>query len=274
MRKAARKSKELGIALGGGAARSLTSIGVLRALEEEGISVDAIAASSGGALVGAIYAAGYPLEKLEELAVSITWRGITRFAFSRRGLLGPDGLEALIRNLVPVERFEDLAFPLKVIATDLDTGERVVISTGDLVSALMASCAIPGVFLPVKRDGKLLVDGGVSCNVPADVVRGMGSRVVLAIDATAGIRRLGEPYNLFQVIVQSVYSMSRHLTRYHLIHADVVVAPEMKGVGWEDLERTREIIEFGRQAMREKLPVLKNALRRRRFGRLFQRWFR
>jgi NTE family protein len=274
MRKAARKSKELGIALGGGAARSLTSIGVLRVLEEEAIPVSAIAASSGGALIGAIYAAGYPLEKLEELAGSITWRGITRFSFSRRGLLGLDGLKALIKDLVPVERFEELTLPLKVVATDLDAGERVVISTGDLISALLASCAIPGVFLPVEREGRLLVDGGVSCNVPADVVRAMGARVVLAVDATAGIRRLGQPYNLFQVIVQSVYSMSRHLTRYHLVHADVVVAPEMKGVGWEELERTRDIIGFGRHAMREKLPALENALRARPFGRVFRRWFR
>jgi len=268
-----RKSKQLGVALGGGAARSLTSIGVLRVLEEEGIAVAAIAASSGGAIIGASYAGGYPLEKLEELAGPLTWRGITRFAFSRRGLLSLDGLESLIRDLVPVERFEDLSIPLKVIATDLDSGERVVISTGDLVSALLASCAIPGVFLPVEREGRLLVDGGVSCNVPADVVRDLGCRVVLAVDATAGIRRLGEPYNLLQVIVQSVYSMSRHLAKHHLNHADVVVAPEMKGIGWEDLERSREVIEFGRQAMREKLPSLENELRRRKLGRLIPRWF-
>jgi NTE family protein len=273
MNKAARKSNELGIALGGGAARSLTSIGVLRVLEEEGIAVGGVAASSGGALIGAAYAGGYPLEKLEELAASITWRSITRFAFSRRGLLALDGLRTLIRDLVPAERFEDLVCPLRVIATDLDVGERVVISSGDLLSALLASCAIPGVFLPVERDGKLLVDGGVSCNVPADVVRDMGSRVVLAVDATADIRRLGEPYNLFQVIVQSVYSMSRHLTKHHLAYADVVVAPEMLGIGWEDLERSREIIELGRQAMREKLPLLEKARRRRGLSRLVPRWF-
>jgi NTE family protein len=267
-----RKSKGLGLALGGGAARSLTHIGVLRVLDEEGISIDCVAGSSGGALIGATYAAGYPLEKLEELAVSVTWRSITRFAFSRRGLLGLDGLEALIRELVSVERFEDLAFPLRVIATDLDNGERVVISTGDLVSALLASCAIPGVFIPVEREGRLLVDGGVACNVPADVVREMGCRVVLAVDATAGMRRLGEPYNLFQVVVQSVYSMSRHLTKHYLTYADVVVAPEMKGVGWEDLDRSAEVIEHGRQAMREKLPALKKKIGRGSLRRWLSPW--
>jgi NTE family protein len=266
------KSRGLGLALGGGAARSLTNIGVLRVLDEEGIPVDGVAASSGGALIGAAFAAGYPLEKLEELAVSIRWKGITRFAFSRRGLLGLDGLGAVIRELVSVERFEELELPLRVIATDLDTGERVVISSGDLASALLASCAIPGVFTPVEREGRLLVDGGVACNVPADVVRDMGCRVVLAVDATAGMRRLGEPYNLFQVVVQSVYSMSRHLTRHYLTHADVVVAPVMKGVGWEDLDRSDEVIEHGRRTMREKLPALEHALDRRGLRRWLPRW--
>jgi hypothetical protein len=102
----------------------------------------------------------------------------------------------------------------------------------------------------------------------------MGSGVVLAVDATAGMRRLGEPYNLLQVIVQSVYSMSRHLTRRYLTYADVVVAPEMKGVGWEDLNRAADIIEFGRQAMRQELPVLNKALRLGRIRRWLPTWFR
>jgi NTE family protein len=268
------KSSRLGLALGGGAARTLTHIGVIRVLDEENIPIDAIAASSGGAVIGATYAAGCSPELLEATACEITWRGLTRFAFSRQGLLGLDRLEDLIRTLIRVERFEELELPLRVVATDLNTGDRVVISEGDLISALLASCAIPGVFLPVEREGRLLVDGGVSCNVPTDVVREMGSKVVMAVDATAGIQRLGEPFNLFQVMVQSLYSMSRHLTRHYLAHADIVVAPEMKGLGWEDMNRGAEIVECGRRAMVQQLPALHKALRSRGLTKLLARFFR
>lgn len=254
------KTRGLGLALGGGAARSLTHIGVLRVLENEGIAVRAIAASSGGAIFGAAYAAGRSLDDIEKEALAASWRTLTRFAFSRRGLLETAGLESRIRNLLAVERFEDLELPLRVIATDLNTGGRVVLSKGDLISAVMASCAIPGVFLPVERDGMLLVDGGVSCNVPADIVREMGPEVVLAVDANADVRRINESYNLLQVIVQSVYSMSRNLTVYYLAHADLIVTPSMKGIGWEDLGRAAEIIESGRREMQRRLPELKKLI--------------
>lgn len=252
----------------------MAHIGVLHVLVEERIPVEAIAATSGGAIIGAAYAAGTSPARVEEEALQLTWRGLTRLAFSRRGLLGLDRLEAVVREIVPAECFEELEVPLQVTATDLNTGERVVMSRGDLVSALLASCAIPGVFLPVERDGRLLVDGGVSCNVPVDLAREMGAKVVLAVDATAGIHRLGEPFNLLQVMVQSIYSMSRQLTQHYLAQADLVVAPEMRGIGWEDLDRAAEIIETGRQHMAHHLPTLKKLLRWRGLKRVFLRWFR
>lgn len=269
----ARKSKGLGLALSGGAARSIAHIGVLQVLDEAEIPIEAIAATSAGAVIGAARASGTSSARLEEVARKLSWRRIARLAFSRRGLLTMDRLETLIREIVPTDRFEDLPIPLRVTATDLSTGERVVLSSGELVSALLASCAIPGVFLPVERDGRPLVDGGVSCNIPADVCREMGADVVLAVDATAGISRLGEPYNLLQVMVQSVYSMSRHLTRHHLAQADLVVAPEMRGMGWEDLDRAAELIEHGRQHMRRELPKLEKMLARGRLGRILHQWF-
>jgi NTE family protein len=170
-------------------------------------------------------------------------------------------LEDLIRKIIPVSRFEDLSIPLQVVATDLNSGERVVIDEGELVSALLASCAIPGVFLPVEREGRLLVDGGVSCNVPADLPRAMGAEVVLAIDATKGVLRLGEPLNMLQVISQSVYLMSRQVTRHYVAQADLAVAPQIPGVSWQDLNKAPEIIETGRSEMRRALPELQSLLR-------------
>ncbi len=135
--------RRLGLALGGGAARSMIHIGALQVLVAEGIHVSAIAGTSAGSIIGAAFAAGAHPEDLEKEAAALTWRSLARPAFSRRGLLGLERLEALIRKIVSVARFEDLSMPLNVVATDLNTGERVVIDEGELVSALLASCAIP-----------------------------------------------------------------------------------------------------------------------------------
>ena len=267
--------RRLGLALGGGAARSLAHIGVLEVLVAAGIRVSAIAATSAGSIIGAAFAAGADPKELEKEAAGLTWKSLARPAFSRRGLLALERLEALIRKIVPVARFEDLSIPLKVVTTDLNTGERVVIDEGELVSALLASCAIPGVFLPVERDGRLLVDGGVSCNVPADLPRDMGAEVVLAVDPTKGVLRLGEPLNLLQVISQSVYLMSREVTSQYLAGAELVVAPELPGVSWQDLGQASEIIESGRREMRRKMPELERLMRPswwRRWRHGLNRW--
>ncbi len=267
--------RRLGLALGGGAARAMIHIGALQVLVAEGIRVTAIAGTSAGSIIGAAFAAGAHAEDLEKEAAALTWRSLARPAFSRRGLLALERLEALIRKIVPVARFEDLSIPLKVVATDLNTGERVVIDEGELVSALLASCAIPGVFLPVERGGRLLVDGGVSCNVPADLPRDMGAEVVLAIDATKGVLRLGGPLNLLQVISQSVYLMSRQVTSQYVAGAELVVAPQLPGVSWQDLGQASEIIETGRREMRRSMPEIERLLRPpwwRRWRRWLNRW--
>ena len=274
MGRKSRKTKGLGLVLSGGAARSLTHIGVLSTLVEENFPIAAIAATSGGAIVGAAFAAGTSPAEAEKRALQLSWRKLTRPAFSRRALLGTDRLEALIREIVPAEDFAELDIPLSVIATDLATGERVVLSEGDLVSALLASCAIPGVFLPQERQGRLLVDGGVSCNMPTDVVREMGAKIVLAVDATKGMNRLGKPLNMLQVVTQSIYVMSCQLTRHYLDLADMVVAPPMEGVSWEDLDRAAEIIENGRWQMGRQVPLLSKMLRPAGVRHRLRQWLR
>jgi NTE family protein len=264
--------RRLGLALGGGAARSLTHLGALEVLVGEGIQIACLAGTSAGSIIGAAFAAGVSLEALETESVQLTWRALARPAFSRRGLLGLGRLRELLERILPVGRFEQLRVPLQVVATDLETGERVVMGEGDLLSALMASCAIPGVFLPVEREGRLLVDGGVSCNVPADLPRAMGADVVVALDATRGVLRPGGPINMVRVISQSVYLMSRQVTERYLSHADLVVAPEIPGVSWQDLGKAPEIIEAGRREMRKALPELTRLLRERGWRRWWTPW--
>lgn len=245
----------LGLVLSGGAARALTHLGVAAALAEHGIEPSAFAGSSGGAVVAAGLACGISPEALAHEACRLSLRRLARFSFSRRALFDIDRLASFISQIIPARDFDQLRVPLSVVATDLDTGERVVFDHGPLIPALVASCAIPGIFAPARVAGRLLVDGGVSCNVPSDIIRNKPVRAVVAVDATADAHAVGSA-NLVRVIVQSIYLMSRRLAARDLADADLVVAPEMAGIGWEAFGKAPQIIAAGRVAMEAKIPEL------------------
>ena len=174
----------LGIALGSGAARGLAHIGVLKVLEEKNIPVGALAGTSIGALIGALYAAGVPVTQMEQVALEIDWRSMTKLldpVIPLSGLTDGRKLITFIGGLLPVRTFEELNYPLAVTATDINTGEAVVIKQGDLLEALRASLAFPGIFSPAVFGQRVLVDGGLCKPLPTDVVRDMGTDKVIGI---------------------------------------------------------------------------------------------
>ncbi|MDI3328936.1 MAG: patatin-like phospholipase family protein [Alicyclobacillaceae bacterium] len=172
------------LALGGGAARGLAHIGVLRAFEREGVPIAGIAGCSMGALVAAAYAAG-ALERLEKAALDIRMADLIKFAdfaFFRGGLIQGDRISEQLRTLIGDVEFRDLRMPVAVVATDLRTGETVVLRDGSLTDAVRASISVPGLFAPVHRGARLLVDGGVSNRVPSDVARTLSPALTVAVD--------------------------------------------------------------------------------------------
>lgn len=174
----------LGIALGSGAARGLAHIGVLKVLEENGIRVDVLAGTSIGALIGALFAAGVPVRQMEQVALEIDWRKLAKLmdpVIPFSGLTDTRKLISFIKDLLPVRSFEELDRPLAVTATDINTGEAVIIKQGDLVEALRASLAFPGIFSPATFGQRVLVDGGLCKPMPTDVVRNMGAGKVIGI---------------------------------------------------------------------------------------------
>jgi NTE family protein len=178
------KISGLGIALGSGAARGLAHIGVLKVLEEKSIPVDALAGTSIGALIGALYAAGVPVTQMEQVALEIDWRSMAKLldpVIPFSGLTDGRKLNTFIKDLLPVRTFEELNCPLAVTATDINTGEAVVIKQGDLLEALRASLAFPGIFSPAIFGQRVLVDGGLCKPLPTDVVRDMGTNKVIGI---------------------------------------------------------------------------------------------
>jgi NTE family protein len=155
------KRPVVGIALGGGVARGMAHVGVLRELEKNDIPIDLIAGTSAGALAGACYAAGMTPDQIEELACNMSWSDLGRVTVSRLGFYNSERTESFLKKTLPVSRFEQTRIPLGIVATDLQAGKMVVFTEGDIPLAVRASCAIPCYFIPVMVNGRMMVDGGV-----------------------------------------------------------------------------------------------------------------
>jgi len=182
-------SKNVGLALGSGSARGWSHIGVIRALTEAGVRVDYVAGTSIGALVGAVYASG-EIDALEEVVLQLDWKKIAYLfdvVFPKSGLIDGKKVSVFIQNHVKKINIEDLPLPFCAVSTDLTTGDEVAISKGNIIDAVRASISVPGIFTPFKKNGKILVDGGLVNAVPVSVVRNMGADFVIAVDLNHNI---------------------------------------------------------------------------------------
>ncbi len=257
-----KKKQKVGVALGSGSARGYANIGVLKVLEEAGIPVDCISGCSMGALVGAFYASGMRLDVLERLMQFVERRNWVDFTLSRMGLISGNKIEQVIYMLTRKATFADLKIPLSVVAVDLRTGEKVVFQEGIVARAVRASISIPGYFVPVEMDGRLLVDGALLDRVPVDVVRDMGADFIIAVDPN--YYSWHETINsVLDVITCSFDIALREITRQRLQQADVLIAPDMSSVAPSQFEKAREAIEIGERAARKALPQIESRLESR-----------
>lgn len=256
--------KKVGLALGGGSARGFAHIGVLKVFEEANVPVDVVAGTSMGAVVGAFYCSGMGLRMLERLSAHVRRNQWLDWTFPRRGLVAGEKLEQLVHFLTRGRTFAELEKPLAVVATDLGTGERVVIRDGPVARAVRASAAIPGVFCPVEFRGRTLVDGCVVERVPVTTARDMGADFVIAVDV--GIYLDGnKPNHILGVVTQCLDIIQRDLCRTYVGQADIVIYPQLRDVDPGHFHRADEAIRAGEEAARAMLPQLRERLRKEGF---------
>jgi NTE family protein len=251
--------KPLYLALSGGGAHAAAHAGVLRALDREGVTVAGIAGVSGGALVAAAWSGGADLESLVEQASRLhPWMWVRGWG---GGLLSGSKLGALIDEFLPVASFEGLRTPVFVLATDVDTGQPVVLRSGDLRNAVRASCSFPGVFPPMLLDGRRLYDGGISEVVPVRLAREMAGEggVVVAVDVNSGTKWPAAA-SFVAVALRAGVTLLRGRTRSELQGADLVIAPAMGDSGWMQPRKIPGFFEAGDEALREALPELRRLL--------------
>ncbi len=253
----------VGLALGGGFARGFAHLGVLQVLEQNHIPISHIAGTSVGSILGAAYASGAPLARIIETCRTLRFRDIARWRVSRLGLASNQRLENLIGRVFESRQFEDLRIPLAVVATDLTSGEPVVFTQGNLVDAIRASCAFPGLFEPVEIGTRCLADGGLVAPVPTRAARELGAAAVIGVSVGIQDGHRGAPTNIFQVVSRAVNAAQKHQLEVWERHADLVLRPDVQSLAWDDFHRAEEAIEAGAAAARRALPRIEKLLGRK-----------
>jgi NTE family protein len=250
----------IGVALGGGFARGIAHIGVLKVLEEEGIPVRVVTGTSVGALMGAAYCSGVSLSELEDLAHNVRFTSFARWTLSRCGFASNDRMISFLTRILKVKSFEELRIPLGVTATDFSTGEGVVFHSGLIIDPVRASCAYPGMFLPVQIGDRYLVDGMLSHPVPTRPLRAMGADRVLAVHLKGTWSKGGAPRHLFDVIGQSFAIAQDAMSHLWREAADVIIEPDVAGFAYDDFKRADELIHVGEVAMKQAIPAVRKWL--------------
>src|SRR5437016_158470 len=254
-------SRSVGLALGGGFARGISHVGVLRVLEKYQIPIAYIAGVSAGSIVAAAYASGTSVDEIAKICSAMRFADVARWSISKMGLAGSERMNLFLGKMLKLHRFEQMKIPLGIVATDLASGAPVFFRDhGDVTVAIRASCSYPGLFQPLKYEGKLLVDGGMSMEVPAPLVRSMGATQVISVHIPM-VKPTGPgPSNMFEVINRCFQIMQTRSEQEWRRNSDMVIVPDVSGMEWDAFGSADKLIQAGEIAALEAIPKIKALL--------------
>ena len=235
----------IGLALSGGAARGIAHIGVLQYLEERGIKPCCVAGTSAGSIVGALYCSGKSVDEIKKIVSEMSWKDLVRLTIPRKGLIRSSLLLTIIKEQIGDITFEELKIPLLINAVDLLRGEEIVFNKGPVAEAVQASCAIPGIFTPVRWKEHLLVDGGLLDNVPVTLMKNRNIDYIIAVDVGAQRPLQKEPDNIFEVLAQSFDIIRRQRDKTAYKYADILLEPDLARFSLWDNSKSDLLIKLG-----------------------------
>lgn len=256
------KKPVVALVLGSGGARGYAHIGVIEALEQQGIRPDFIVGTSAGSIVGSIYASGKSAKQLHQIALDLKVNDVRDFKVGKQGFFDGKKVEDYINKLVGGQSLESLKIPMYVVATQLNNGDKVIFNHGDTGLAVRASVTIPSMFAPTLIDGKEYVDGGLVSPVPVNIARDLGADVVIAVDILAQ-PEYTETSNIWGLFNQNINIMQNTLAAEELRHADIVIQPDLREKAHIfDLSARENTIRAGEDATRLKMKQIKGVLLR------------
>ncbi len=250
----------IGLALGGGAARGIAHIGVIKVLQEEQIPVRAVAGTSIGSIMGALYCSGMGWEQMWEVASEITWGELVQPTISGMGLVKTDKLERYIEKLLQEVTFQELTIPLQVVAFDIVRARQHILNTGSVARAVRASASIPGVFEPILEETRMLVDGGVSDNLPVRVLTEDAAMPTVAVDLNPWSESESTPQNLVGITFRAFMVLMWNTSQEGRSAADCVIQPDIGHIAYHELDKREELLEAGEKAARNALDEIRNLL--------------
>jgi len=252
------------LALGGGGARGFCGIGILKVLERhfgrDKKLFDMVVGTSMGSLIGATYCLGIPPEEMEEKAMRFSWPNIVDLGMHPTGLVKGIKFESVIFDTINEKTFDDIKIPFALTTTDIETGEELIYTSGDLVKLIRASCSWPGIFSAVEVEGRVLVDGGVRNSIPTKAARELGGTCILAVNPGFNIKK-EKMKNAIKALVQSVQIMGEELNAYQSAIADVTIKPELENIDQFDFDKAGIIIKQGELAAERSLSDIKKKIR-------------
>lgn len=246
--------KRTGLAFGGGVVLGAAHIGVLKAMDERGFRPDCVAGTSIGSFIAAMYAFGKTWQEIEAIALELDWSDLSGINLSSYGLLSIGKFGKIVRRQLGSCRIEESPVPLAIVATDICTGNKVVLRTGDVAQAVVASSSIPGIFRPVEYDQMLLVDGVLTENVPVSPLREMGADSIICVDLL-GRHTFRRPEHLASLLINAFYIAMRAVSEIQIQDADLIISPDLSGFNLVDMSAVPAIIECG---YREAVPLIES----------------
>ena len=252
----------MGLALGGGAARGIAHIGVLKGFEDNGIKIDYLAGTSAGSLIAALYSSGLELDDMVEILPKLRWKNFVGFKISRQGIFSSKPLYEFVNNLVGNKTFKQLNIETSILATDILKGEPVIFNQPDMevATAVRASTSFPGVYSPFEYNGSFLIDGGACANVPAQVVKDMGADIVIAVDVIPKVEVDHVPKHLAVVADRSLDLLLTGVSKKSVDVADLLLSPVTEYIHSFQVKKAKRLYELGQQCVADNLEKIKEII--------------
>ncbi len=248
------KNKTIALALGGGSVLGAAHIGVLKALEESKAEIKSISGTSAGAIVSSLYAFGKSAKEIEKIVLAFEWKNLSSLTLSKYGVLSNEKIGEIIKYNIGDKRIEDANIPLCIIATDITTGEKVILDKGSVSDAVMASTCVPGIFVPIELEGRFLVDGGIIENIPLSCLKNKDVDFVIGVDLISE-HSYKKPNNVIEILYNSFNFLVKTNKRIQTKEADILIKPNLSKFNAIDMSQMKELIKIGYDETRK---IIKN----------------